>query len=73
MSDASTTKPELVLITDLEAQKRAGVTYPTTVDAWRWMYRNREERGLAEAFVKNGRRVLVDIPKFMELQRSAGR
>jgi hypothetical protein len=46
-------------ITDLEALKALGISYPSTVDGWRWAWRHRAERGLERAFVRQGRRVLV--------------
>jgi hypothetical protein len=62
----------LIPITDLEALKAAGLLYPATVDAWRWAYRRRKERGLSEAFVKFGSRILVDVTRFANLTRTAG-
>lgn len=46
-------------ITDLEALRERGITYPSTVDGWRWAWRHRQERGLQDAFVRVGRRVCV--------------
>jgi hypothetical protein len=46
-------------ITDLDALRERGIAYPKTVDGWRWLHRNREQRGLADAFVRVGRRVCV--------------
>jgi hypothetical protein len=61
----------LVPITDIEAFRASGIAYPKTIDGWRWLYRCRHERGLDGAFVKAGRRVLVDIPRYLELIRGA--
>ena len=60
----------LIPITDTEALRSAGVGYPISEHAWRWLYRNREERGLDTAFVRVGRRILVDVPRYVELARA---
>jgi hypothetical protein len=59
----------LVPITDIEAFRASGIAYPQTVDGWRWLYRCREERGLESAFIQVGRRILVDVPRYVELVR----
>ncbi len=59
----------LVPITDIDAFRASGIAYPATIDGWRWLYRCRHERGLDRAFIKSGRRVLVDIPRYLELVR----
>ncbi len=59
--------PRLVPLNDIEGLREGGVGYPESIDGWRWLYRCRHERGLASAFVKLGRRVLVDVPTFIEL------
>jgi len=61
----------LVPLTDIESLRAAGVAYPSTVHSWRWLYRHREERGLAGAFRRVGRRVLVDVPAFLAAVRGA--
>ncbi|HTD13288.1 MAG TPA: hypothetical protein VK676_14580 [Steroidobacteraceae bacterium] len=61
--------PILVPITDLAALRDAGIRYPETVDGWRWAFRVREERGLTRAFVRQGRRVLVDVPAYLHAVR----
>jgi hypothetical protein len=48
----------------------AGIAYPSTVDSWRWLYRNRHDRGLDEAFRRVGRRILVDVPVYLECVRA---
>lgn len=48
--------------------KAAGIPVETE-DQLRWMERTAEEKGLAEAFVRIGRRVFVDPAKFHELVR----
>ena len=60
----------LVLMTDLDALRAAGVVYPKTVDGWRWLYRIRHERGLDRAFCRVGRRVLVDVPAYLTAIRA---
>jgi hypothetical protein len=60
---------QLVPLTDLAALRAAGVLYPTTVDGWRWLFRVRNERGLGRAFRRIGRRVLVDVPSYMDAVR----
>jgi hypothetical protein len=47
----------------------AGITYPSTYDQWRWLYRQRKQRGLDRAFVPLGRRVLVDVEAFRRAVR----
>jgi hypothetical protein len=59
----------LVPLTDLAAFRECGIVYPSTVNQWRWVYRCRHERGLTAAFCHAGRRVLVDVPAFIELSR----
>jgi hypothetical protein len=61
-------------ITDLTALREQGITYPSTVDGWRWAWRQREERGLSDAFVRIGRRVCVLPDRFKTaLRAQAGR
>jgi hypothetical protein len=62
--------PLLVPLTDITGLRAAGIHYPETVDGWRWAYRVRAERGLERAFVRQGRRVLVDIPAYLRAVRS---
>jgi hypothetical protein len=50
----------LVALTDTAGLRAAGITYPHTLNAWRWLYRHRHERGLADAFRRIGRRIMVD-------------
>lgn len=57
----------LLPLTDVQALAAAGLGWPRTPQAWRWLYRRREERGLQEAFCTVGRRVLVNVPRFIEL------
>lgn len=60
----------LIAMTDLSALRAAGINYPHTEHAWRWLYRRRHERGFAGAFRRVGRRVLVDVPAFLDAIRS---
>lgn len=60
----------LIPIIDRERLIAAGIVYPDTIDSWRWLYRKRHERGLDDAFCRVGRRILVDVPVFLELVRS---
>lgn len=66
--------PTLVPITDLATLRAAGIAYPSTEHAWRWLYRCRADRGLDRAFRRVGRRVLVDVPEYLAAirERSAG-
>lgn len=63
--------PTIVPLTNIDALRRL-VGYPETVDAWRWAYRRRHERGLDGAFIRQGRRILVDVPRYLDLVRSNG-
>jgi hypothetical protein len=60
---------QFIPITDLDALRTAGILYPATVHGWRWIYRVRHERGLADAFRRIGRRVVVNPARFAELVR----
>jgi hypothetical protein len=61
----------LVPITDVDTLRASGIAYPSTYEQWRWMFRRREEHGVADAFLRQGRRILVDVPKYLELARSS--
>jgi hypothetical protein len=61
--------PTLVPLTDLASLRAAGITYPETIDGWRWLYRMRRERGMQRAFRRVGRRVLVDVPGYLAAVR----
>lgn len=63
------TVPVIVPLNDLAGLRAGGIEYPKTLDAWRWLYRCRAERGMSGAFLRQGRRVLVDVPKYLELAR----
>jgi hypothetical protein len=49
-----------------------GIGHPTTEHGWRWLYRTRKEKGLEDAFVRVGRNILVDVPRYLELVRAQG-
>ncbi len=59
----------LIPIGDTVALRAAGVHYPTTPESWRWLYRTRAERGVAQAFLRCGRRILVDTDVLLDLMR----
>lgn len=59
----------LIPIGHVSALKEAGVHYPATPESWRWLYRTRAERGVEEAFLKCGRRILVDTDRLLQLMR----
>lgn len=65
------TTPTIVPLTDIDRLRAAGIEYPGTLDAWRWLYRCRRERGMQDAFLRQGRRVLVDVPRYIELARES--
>lgn len=65
--------PVFVLITDLAGMRAAGITYPSTVDGFRWLFRRRHERGMDDAFRRVGRRILLDTARYIELVRSPRR
>jgi hypothetical protein len=63
----------LVPIND-SAKLRDLVGYPESEHAWRWLFRCRKERGLEQAFIRVGRRILVDVPAYVAaLRKQAGR
>ena len=64
------TAPTFVALTDLKNLRAAGIAYPSTVHGWRWLFRNRHERGLEDAFRRIGRRIVVDPERYRELIRA---
>ena len=62
----------LIPMTDGPALAAARVHYPSTLESWRWLYRQRRERGVEEAFVRVGRRILVDTDRLLDLMRQSG-
>lgn len=63
--------PTFVALTDLTNLRAAGIAYPSTVHGWRWLFRNRHERGLDDAFRRIGRRIVVDPQRYRELVRAS--
>jgi hypothetical protein len=63
---------ELIPLTDLASLSAAGISYPNTVHSWRWLFRCRHERGLADAFHRIGRRIVVDPARYVEAVRRNG-
>lgn len=57
---------KLIPICDSSRFSDAGVPWKT-VDQARWAFRKRHENGLAGAFVRIGRNVAINVPKFHEL------
>lgn len=62
--------PAFIPMTDLDTLRAAGICYPTTLNGWRWLFRNRHERGLEDAFRRIGRRIVVDPKRYRELVRA---
>lgn len=58
--------PQLVPLNKPAQFKPAGIPFETEHQA-RWAERQSHENGLAGAFVRIGRRVFIDVPKFHEL------
>ncbi len=68
-----TTSP--IPINNPAATMAAGIAYPNSENGWRWLYRRRHERGLANCFIRVGRRVLVDPQAYLDAlaeQRQGG-
>lgn len=61
--------PQLIKITDVSKFPEAGLPWMTLNQA-RWAFRKRHEYGIAAAFVRFGRTINIDVPKFHELARS---
>jgi hypothetical protein len=60
----------IVPITKPEIWRAAGVHYPETADQARWMYRQRHQNGLAEAFIEKNGRVCLDVERYVTLLRT---
>lgn len=58
----------LIYLTDVEKFADAGLPWQS-VHAARWDFRHRYERGIADAFVRIGRRVAVDPDAYHRLVR----
>jgi len=62
---------ELIPITAPAEEFRAqGVVHPDSIGGWRWLFRNRAHNGLDRAFVRVGRRILVDVPAYLAALRA---
>lgn len=59
-------QPQVIPICDESRYAAAGLPWKT-VDQARWAFRKRHENGLAGAFVRIGRNVNINVPKFHEL------
>lgn len=64
------TTKSLIPLTDPAQMLAAGLPFRTT-DSARWCFRHREQRGVASAFVRIGRRVYIDPDEFHRLVREA--
>lgn len=62
--------PRLVALNNSKALRAAGIPFETEHQA-RWAKRQSSENGLSGAFVRIGRRVFIDVPRFHELVRKA--
>ena len=59
---------KLIPLTKPEGFGQAGIPFKST-HAARWAFRQRRENGLEGAFVRIGKNVFIDVPKFHELVR----
>jgi len=59
-------QPQIIPISDSSQFPQAGLPFKTVEQA-RWAFRRRHENGLAGAFVRIGRNVAINVPKFHEL------
>jgi hypothetical protein len=59
----------LIPMHETDDLRKAGVHYPATPESWRWLFRTRRERGVEEAFVRVGRRILVDTEVLLDRMR----
>jgi hypothetical protein len=57
---------QVIPISDASRFGPAGLPWKT-VDQARWAYRKRNENGLAGAFVRIGRSIAINVPRFHEL------
>lgn len=48
--EAHLTAPTFVALPDLKNLRAVGIAYPSTVHGWRWLFRNRHERGWTMRF-----------------------
>ena len=61
----------IIPMNDAAGLRSAGIHYPSTPESWRWLYRTRAERGVAAAFIRCGRRILIDSDRLLELMRKS--
>jgi hypothetical protein len=59
---------QLIPLTRPEKMQAAGLPFETT-DAARWAHRTAAQNGIADAFVRVGRRIYIDPDRFHELVR----
>jgi len=61
-------KTVLVPLTQLVPKlQECGIHYPGSLHSARWMYRQRHENGFAAAFCEVNGRILVNVPKYVEI------
>jgi hypothetical protein len=61
--------PATIAPLKVEHLQAVGILLPATQDALEWMYRNRAENGMADAFRKVGGRRCIDLVAFAKLMR----
>ncbi len=61
--------PKMIRLTDEAEFGPAGLPFKTTNQA-RWCHRQSHENGYAEAFVRIGKNVAIDVPRFHEIARA---
>jgi hypothetical protein len=59
---------QLIRLTDEAKFAPAGLPFETTNQA-RWCHRQSHQNGYADAFVRIGKIVAIDVPKFHEIAR----
>jgi hypothetical protein len=59
---------QIIYLTEISKAQAAGLPWQS-VDAARWDYRMRHERGTASAYLRIGNRVAVDPGRYHELVR----
>jgi hypothetical protein len=63
------TTPTIIYLTEIDRAREHGLPW-TSENAARWDYRQRHERGTAEAFVRIGRRVGVYVDRYHNALRA---
>jgi hypothetical protein len=71
MPENASNKVLLIRLTDIGRLQAAGLPWSTY---WQghWAYRNRDRLGLKDAFRRQGRNVLVNVPRALELFSQQG-